>query len=222
MRTSQKLRKGNWTTQRGLPTNLDKVIENHQEELAILINAGASREQITELLKKIQVTFYVPFQNNFSLPKGMTRKTLNGLVRRIDDLAGDLEKLNGNPTYALAALSAHLNDGAKKLVGDLPLEQFLSALPFFLRVHAALLKARRKMAGRIRMGAGKGHLPRNNFLQKLFRQLKQPLKASDYRSVGKLLDALVPENQGPIPAFEESRLRKLHNTVLKRAIQQVS
>jgi hypothetical protein len=213
------LRNGPRAKQTDLPTDLDEVIAQHPKGMAVLQASGARQEQIKELLRKIQLTFYHPFRGEFSLPIGMTRKTLNGLVRRIDDLAEDLEKLNSNDTYSMAAMSVHLNDRARKLINNFPLEKYLAVLPAFLQIQSTLLRTQRKTVGKIQMGIGKDHLPRKVFLRRLFGHLKQPVKASDYRSVGELLDALAPESN---PAFDEASLRKLHKTTLKRTTQTVS
>ena len=204
------------TTQENLPAILERAIKGHSGACVILQKAGVSRERILKLLARIHVTFHVPFADDFLLPIGKTRKTFQRLIDRIDDLAREIERLHNDPTYAPARLCDHLSDQGKKLVGPIPLEKYFSVLPTLLRLHAMALKTRKRMVGHIRMGPGRGHLPRNNFLKRLFEEIKQPLKASDYRAIGELLDALAPDHQS---AFEESRLRRLHKTTLKRAIQ---
>lgn len=209
-------------TEENLPAILGRVIASQPKGFAILQQAGASRERVTDVLQRIQFTLYVPFEDDFDIPTGMTRKTFQGLIKRMDELAGDIAKLHDDDVYTPVYLCGFVSDEGKKQIGSKPLEKCFSALPALLRIYANSLKAAKKTTGRIRMGPGRGHLARNYFLGRLLAEIKQRLRASDYRSIGGLLDALVPENQAPVPAFEESRLRKLHKNTLKRAIQKAS
>lgn len=150
------------------------VIEDRAAWQALwnLVCAGMSDEYLLQVLDAIWLKAAGRDQGqqakNWALPSGLSRRELNNLPKRIEDLAKCIEQVNSHELFAsssslgmvyftkglrraaqMAVRSPRIRSPAESLIS-------LDSLPYAMRAYAAHLRSRIEQVGNLRKGPAKG------------------------------------------------------------------
>jgi len=186
---------GKTISPKALPSIVERAVREHLDAYRILLGTGADTVRVSDVLKRIALSFYLEAGNPWSLPRTLTRKTFEGVTKRAEDLESAIEKLNRELLYRPEILARIMTSRGKNEFGrvplpgsSLPIELRISlqlhALPGLLRLYAMLMKRQRKSTGRMAMGIRGQPVPRQVSLESLLNDVNHLLHASEYRLLG--------------------------------------